>query len=657
MCAVNGQEHIALLGKGNSNLAVFELVVSAGVVSTVEEAPQVGAGDGGLIIAALLGPLDLLTLHGNNAILAVNSDLALGGHSEGDVVAHAIGNPAGGGALHTDDLQLVVTGGNGAAPAVTAVGLGHDQGRSVGSPGAGSFPVADDDILDLAALFVGSLATGLIAAIVGFASGNIAQGQAAVSVLHQSKGDFHATGNEHLLGLAFAQRNRLLGAVSFGHVPVGIVTGLDEDIAILRKGSSDLAVNELIFAQVLVIIVAAVVSAVDVADQVEIIGIASGRSGRIDRLAAGHIGISLSLGSESSDLIVASFVLLVQNQQIGLCSIQCHVYGLLIGAVVDNDVGNILADLHGEPGGSANLCHGSAGPCTGIKQIGAVLADPTVQIGSCEGRLSVNGDLILGQLGSCGGLFDGAANGNGELSASLGGILKVGQIQLQGDILRLAGNIKRNVIARIPPCVGLNAGTLELAAPVHIPAAVCRELDLVAGANRNILIGDGINITLNGHSIGCRAGIPAGAVEPTGLAVTNSIHLLNIQTGNSTDTCAACLDSLGIGIKSDGNIAGRIHLEGVVLTALTPGIVPSAIGNLTAVSTGCHIGIDLGIDTVAGIGHNIVGILAGPLHAAECCYTRNVVFACSHCDHRNHAENHAQHDCHCDQFFHVFSLL
>ena len=65
--------------------AGFALDESAAVADILsQEAPQIGAGDGGLIISALLGPLDLLTLHGNNAILAVNSDLALGGHGEGD---------------------------------------------------------------------------------------------------------------------------------------------------------------------------------------------------------------------------------------------------------------------------------------------------------------------------------------------------------------------------------------------------------------------------------------------------------------------------------------------------------------------------------------------------------------------------------------------
>ena len=107
----------------------------------------------------------------------------------------------------------------------------------------------------------------------------IAQGQAAVGISHQGEFPFGACGNKELV-CCLAQIGRIVQGSGLGfrsqpaisHVPLGIVAGLHKHIAISGKGSGDLAVHELVIAQVLPIVVAAVVCTVNGTNQIVILG-------------------------------------------------------------------------------------------------------------------------------------------------------------------------------------------------------------------------------------------------------------------------------------------------------------------------------------------------------------------------------------------------
>ena len=107
--------------------------------------------------------------------------------------------------------------------------------------------------------------------------GLVAQGVGIVAVVHQGEGDLLAAGNIELIGVGqgggvVQHRGIDLALPAGGHVPVGIVGSLHRHIAVGGEADDDLAVHEFVLAQVGVVLLAGVVGAVDVAEEVEFIG-------------------------------------------------------------------------------------------------------------------------------------------------------------------------------------------------------------------------------------------------------------------------------------------------------------------------------------------------------------------------------------------------
>ena len=151
--------------------------------------------------------------------------------------------------------------------------------------------------------------------LAGVLSGGVAQGHSAVVIDHQGQGD--GTGRNHQL---VSGRVQIDGVVqgdgshstlpAVGHVPIGVVAGLDSHIADLAEGSGDLTVHELVLAQVVGIFLTAVVGTVDVAKQVEVLINRDG-GGRIggNRIGGiGFIGSDLDGAPGSAALVPSAFL-------------------------------------------------------------------------------------------------------------------------------------------------------------------------------------------------------------------------------------------------------------------------------------------------------------------------------------------------------------
>ena len=141
--------------------------------------------------------------------------------------------------------------GDGLGVGVTTLGAGVGLDALLGAGGSGG---------DLSGVGVGAGCRG-----------DVAQSQGAVSVGNQSHGHFHVGRDPHLLSSAGGGVVELTGGagnVGLSHVPVDVVAGLDEDIALLGELDGELAVDEAVGTHILVVFFTAVVLAVDVTDQV-----------------------------------------------------------------------------------------------------------------------------------------------------------------------------------------------------------------------------------------------------------------------------------------------------------------------------------------------------------------------------------------------------
>ena len=119
-------------------------------------------------------------------------------------------------------------------------------------------------------------AVGVVQVLAGAGSGSVLQGQGAVGVFGQSEGHLDAGGHIELVGVGNTgigiDEGGSLGSAleALGHVPVGIVTGLDAHIALDGEGSGELTGGELEGAQIGCVFFTAVVGAVDETKQVVI---------------------------------------------------------------------------------------------------------------------------------------------------------------------------------------------------------------------------------------------------------------------------------------------------------------------------------------------------------------------------------------------------
>ena len=126
----------------------------------------------------------------------------------------------------------------------------------------------------------GTVAIGIVAGVCT-AGGvhRVIQGQCSVTIDGQREGNRHITGHKQLLhsaicgGVQCLFGGRLI--VGQGHKPLRIVAGLNEDIAIFGKSGSQLAIDKLVAAQIGTVFFATVVSAIDIANQIIILGVSA----------------------------------------------------------------------------------------------------------------------------------------------------------------------------------------------------------------------------------------------------------------------------------------------------------------------------------------------------------------------------------------------
>ncbi len=114
----------------------------------------------------------------------------------------------------------------------------------------------------------------------GAISRHIGQSQGTVTVLHQGEGDLTPLGNIQLVGggaklFRIEQSNRVdaLALIAVGHIPCTVVACLDTDIAVGIKGSNQFAIHKQVLAHVGIILLAGIVAAVDVSEEVEVLGL------------------------------------------------------------------------------------------------------------------------------------------------------------------------------------------------------------------------------------------------------------------------------------------------------------------------------------------------------------------------------------------------
>ena len=225
---------------------------------------------------------------------------------------------------------ILVSGGcNAFGVAVAALGAGVGLLTGCGTGGSsgdlGSIAVAADSLCQAAdgtpavGIAVGTgnsagitLTVGVIKVLAGTLGHRVLQLQGAVVISGQSEVDLDTGRHISLVGIGNAGVGVIegegLGSTleAFGHVPVGIVAGLDTHIAFHIKGGSELTGGgELILAQIGGILLAAVVGTVDEAKQIVFLG--NGTPGA----AAGIPGIlchGVAVGSVGGDSQISGLV-------------------------------------------------------------------------------------------------------------------------------------------------------------------------------------------------------------------------------------------------------------------------------------------------------------------------------------------------------------
>ena len=215
-------------------------------------------------------------------------------------------------------------------------------------------------------------------------------------------------------------------------------------------------------------------------------------------------------------------------------------------------------------------------------------------------------------------------NGDSELRAVLGAVVKAGQIQLQGHIGIVVGNRDRDIITIINS-VSLRTAFAVRAAPVVSPGAVGRKLHLIAGTRRNLRISDLINAGGSlGHLVGVAGGVPAHAVQPGTIAVADRADGIDDKLRGNLHALAGDGNLLCGFVKSNRHIADGSHVEGDIVTIrITDPIlcaVRQVLHNFQLIALAdSNVGESLGVNTAAA-GHDIGRRVSGaafPNHAAQ----------------------------------------
>ena len=623
--------HIAVGGHGQGQLAVHELqlaqevaVVAVGVVSAVDIAEEVVLTD---IATVDAGVAHIVVADG----VGVGVDVAVAAVAAGVSGVAALG--AGGGS----DL-----GGVAVAQSRDALGV------AVAADGAG---VGVHTVLGAG----GSL--GLFLIIIVYAGvDDIAQHQGLVIVHHQSEGDADAGRHEHLVGIGDAgigvvQGSGLVGAVAVGHVPGGIVAGLDEDIAVLLEDHGDPAAHELVVAQVGVVFFTAQVSAVDPADQVVLTDSAAGSTGVAHIAVAGGLGvgvhIAVAAGAGMGGVAAGGAGGLGHNSGVAVAQGSHLVSNIAVAAGAG--VGGVT--LSGTGGGSdlggvavaggrnvlgLGLAAGAAGE--GLDTLvgaGGSLGDHAGIPAVAQGCLLVTVVAVAAGAGVH-GVTGSGAGGSNDLASHMGmgvGVLDhqhIGVI-VEGEGVSTAGGHQSTVAIAVvtdelPTDVGgLDGGILDGAVVAH-PGAVLHDLEFVrTGGQYNIkciaVFGPGhvaagpvIESAVDGHDLG----IATACTVAAHIAVTGSRNSLGVAV--VAVAAGVGLDTIGGAGSSDGHLggvavtqsAGVVILVGIAASAAGVGGITlcgtggsSHLGGIAVAQLGDDLGVGAGADR-AGVGTNTV---------------------------------------------------
>ena len=337
--------HIAVALEGGDELATGELVGAqcgvvfiTTVVGTVDVTKQIvvdhrlsGAADGALAAGIAMGAVDAAGLAGTIAPAMAAGPSA--GGAGAVLVAVGAGNAANR-ALTALPLMTTIgsTIGAGAiAPAMAAGHLTDRAGSAVPAVRAGGTAVLTAAVAP--AMVAGGTADGTAAAgeamahqsaasgakaagvVVCVSAGGgihaIAQLEGVVGVDGQGEGDLHAAGNEHLLaGTGGSVVEGCAGGVhiAVGHIPI-IRIGLDANVAVTAEGDSKLTTGELVGAQIITVLLTAIVGTVDEAEQIILCLniIVHGAPGTAATVP-GTIGYSVAVGAVGGDGQVTGLV-------------------------------------------------------------------------------------------------------------------------------------------------------------------------------------------------------------------------------------------------------------------------------------------------------------------------------------------------------------
>ena len=349
--------------------------------------------------------------------------LGVGAAAAGAGVGLDTGSGAGGSGGHLGGVAMAGSrDGLGVAIAALGAGVGLDTGGGAGSSS-------------------GHLGAVAVAALGG--GSGVADRQGIVAVDGQAQSDLNAAGDQHLLrgtGGGVVEGAGGAGNIRLGHVPGTVVGGLDTDIAVGIEGDGELAIHELVAAHVGVVILAAIVGTVDVAEQI----VVGGRGGTG---AAGRGTAAVAQGQ-------AAVTVVAQGQGIGACGNDQLVGVGQVGLGIQRDrghfalpaVGHVLGaidvgddpNVHGLVKGDSQLAVNEGRiPLVVADAAGAVAPEQVVGVvgHAAAGAAAARAAAGVGAPGTGGGaVLILAIGGDGQVRGLAGAIVEDDIGSIRGDL-------------------------------------------------------------------------------------------------------------------------------------------------------------------------------------------------------------------------------
>ena len=328
----------------------------------------------------------------------------------------------------------------------------------------------------------------------------VADGNRAVGIFHQSEVHLSTAGDEHLFGTTHTEGASGILAVAICQQPLAIVLRLDEHIAVFGEGGCQLAIHKLVDAHVLIITLAAVVCAVDVANQV--VGVVNGYAG-IGRAAGGTLAATIAVSGGRNDLGEA-----------------------------------VVAEAAGVGHGAVGGTGGSGGHLGGV---------------AVSAALRTNLILIQLQVGN----IAGAAHIGGSVSAELS--CADGEVDAAGGDGRMENNAGVTVFSG--PHIGIGR-ELEVGAGVvgqvlTVNADGHTAIHHIQSPDRQIAAGDQRTVDGDGCAVQLTAGQGSTHCKRVGAVVGHDHILAGFQLGSIKDPDITGVGNavVGIGCATDGTAA------------------------------------------------------------------------------------------------------